>query len=148
MRLVDPVNLNFQPLNEQAIRGANVACIYVVSDQRQFISAIVLLQYMKFFSQQVSRESRVAVRLGTIGISLHLGQVVVELWYYESRKPYEYFLWEALQIGLGVGVIFVVQLHFFRLAYATNALSTKWSIPLGLICLGACVGGLGTAFGL
>ncbi|POW00459.1 hypothetical protein PSHT_10472 [Puccinia striiformis] len=71
---------------------------------------------MKFFSQQVSRESRVAVRLGTIGISLHLGQVVVELWgifqslqYYESRKPYEYFLWEALQIGLGVGVIFVVQ---------------------------------------
>ncbi|KAH9447439.1 hypothetical protein Pst134EA_029477 [Puccinia striiformis f. sp. tritici] len=121
----------------------------------QFISAIVLLQYMKFFSQQVSRESRVAVRLGTIGISLHLGQVVVELWgifqslqYYESRKPYEYFLWEALQIGLGVGVIFVVQLHFFRLAYATNALSTKWSIPLGLICLGACVGGLGTAFGL
>ncbi|KAI7936552.1 hypothetical protein MJO29_015855 [Puccinia striiformis f. sp. tritici] len=78
MRLVDPVNLNFQPLNEQAIRGANVACIYVSAGQ--FISAIVLLQYMKFFSQQVSRESRVAVRLGTIGISLHLGQVVVELW--------------------------------------------------------------------
>ncbi|KNE87184.1 hypothetical protein PSTG_19437, partial [Puccinia striiformis f. sp. tritici PST-78] len=81
----------------------------------QFVSGIVFVQYGKFFFRQASRKSQVAFRLGTIGILLHLAQVIVDMWsffhslqYYASGKMYTYFLYEALHICLAVGVIMVV----------------------------------------
>ncbi|KNZ56183.1 hypothetical protein VP01_2474g1 [Puccinia sorghi] len=118
-----------------------------------FISGMVILQYAKFSCRQAARQSRLSFRLGTIGITLHLAQLAVDQWcifhsfqYYASGEAYSYFLYEALQVCLTVGIILVVQYHFFVLAYATSALSKKWIIPLGLIYIGACAGGLGTSF--
>ncbi|KAI7958430.1 hypothetical protein MJO29_006660 [Puccinia striiformis f. sp. tritici] len=135
----------------QVIASVEYACNFI--PLMQFVSGIVFVQYGKFFFRQASRKSQVAFRLGTIGILLHLAQVIVDMWsffhslqYYASGKMYTYFLYEALHICLAVGVIMVVQYHFFRLAYATDALSNKWTVPLGILCLGACVGGLGASF--
>ncbi|KAI7954137.1 hypothetical protein MJO28_006684 [Puccinia striiformis f. sp. tritici] len=135
----------------QVIASVEYACNFI--PLMQFVSGIVFVQYGKFFFRQASRKSQVAFRLGTIGILLHLAQVIVDMWsffhslqYYASGKMYTYFLYEALHICLAVGVIMVVQYHFFRLAYATDALSNKWTVPLVILCLGACVGGLGASF--
>ncbi|KAA1080620.1 hypothetical protein PGT21_014940 [Puccinia graminis f. sp. tritici] len=149
---METFNLGPQATSVQVIASVNAACYFV--PMMQFISGIVFLQYGKFFSRQAARKSQLSLRLGTVAIILHLGQVVVDLWclfhsfqYYTSGRPYTYFLYEALQIGFAVGIIFVVQYHFLRLAYATAAFSKKWTIPLRLFCIGACVGGLGTSIG-
>jgi len=135
----------------QVLDGARAAALFV--PLMHFISGMVILQYAKFSCRQSSRQSRLSFRLGTIGITLHLAQLVVDLWsifhsfqYYASGEAYSYFLYEALQVCLAVGIILVVQYHFFVLAYATSALSMKWIIPLGLMYIGACAGGLGTSF--
>ncbi|KAA1115937.1 hypothetical protein PGTUg99_023641 [Puccinia graminis f. sp. tritici] len=149
---METFNLGPQATSVQVIASVNAACYFV--PMMQFISGIVFLQYGKFFSRQAARKSQLSLRLGTVAIILHLGQVVVDLWclfhsfqYYTSGRPYTYFLYEALQIGFAVGIIFVVQYHFLRLAYATAAFSKRWTIPLRLFCIGACVGGLGTSIG-
>ncbi|KAI9619704.1 hypothetical protein H4Q26_014086 [Puccinia striiformis f. sp. tritici PST-130] len=116
----------------QVIASVEYACNFI--PLMQFVSGIVFVQYGKFFFRQASRKSQVAFRLGTIGILLHLAQVIVDMWsffhslqYYASGKMYTYFLYEALHICLAVGVIMVVQYHFFRLAYATDALQFRQS---------------------
>ncbi|OAV93722.1 hypothetical protein PTTG_12413 [Puccinia triticina 1-1 BBBD Race 1] len=151
VRRMESLELPTKAASAQAIGSVNSACYFIA--MTQFISAIVFLQYVKFYSLQTSRQSQLSYRLGTAGILLHLGQVVVDLWsifhsfqYYASGKPYTYFLYEALQTAFSVGIILVVQYHFFQVAHATSALSKHWAIPLGIIYLGACVAGLGAAF--
>lgn len=117
-----------------------------------FISGIVFVQYGEFCSRQASRKSRLLFRLGTIGIILHLFQMIVDLvtmtqsfQLYASGGSYTYFLYEALQIFLSTGIILIVQCHFSRLACTTAGLSKKWTCTIGILTIATFVGGFATA---
>lgn len=146
------LTLPSEALASQVVGSVHAASVFI--PMMHFISGVVFIQYAHFFARQASRRARLSFRLGTVGTTLHLGQVIVDLGslfhsfqYYASGKSYTYFLYEGVQIFLAVGIIVVVQYHFFVIAYATSALSKKTTIiPLGLMCTGACLGGLGTCF--
>ncbi|KAA1065003.1 hypothetical protein PGT21_021396 [Puccinia graminis f. sp. tritici] len=120
--------------------------IYVVP-ALTLLSCVALLQYADFCLRPASERSRQSFYLATFGISIHLVQIALDLWYmchsfqsYLSGQGQDtmVFIYTSLEVSMAVGVAATVQL-----IQVMPALSRWWTIVIGFLAIASCVGGLG-----
>ncbi|KAI9614088.1 hypothetical protein KEM48_006155 [Puccinia striiformis f. sp. tritici PST-130] len=116
------------------------------------MSCIPCYQYASFCLRPSSERSRKSLCLATIGMILHLAQIILDLWL--MGNSFRLYLtggddqimisfYTALVVLLAVGVASTVQYHYFRLTQVMPSLSRGWTYAIGFFAIASCIGGLG-----
>ncbi|KAI7942743.1 hypothetical protein MJO29_012587 [Puccinia striiformis f. sp. tritici] len=123
--------------------------VYVVP-ALTLMSCIPCYQYANFCLRPSSERSRKSLCLATVGMALHLAQIILDLWYmgnsfhsYFSGGDDQIFFYTALEVWLAVGVASTIQYHYFRLTQVMPSLSRGWTYAIGFFAIANCIGGLG-----
>ncbi|KAI9614084.1 hypothetical protein KEM48_006151 [Puccinia striiformis f. sp. tritici PST-130] len=123
--------------------------VYVVP-ALTLMSCIPCYQYANFCLRPSSERPRKSLCLATVGMALHLAQIILDLWYmgnsfhsYFSGGDDQIFFYTALEVWLAVGVASTIQYHYFRLTQVMPSLSRGWTYAIGFFAIANCIGGLG-----